>query len=138
MTHELNPPLTAREREIGEELRSRTNVANAIASHRIDRGLTQDELGRRAGTKQSRISEIESLQGNVRFDTLDRIARKLNLMITLVPRVETVAKVETETTARPYGRRLKLKRDDYACSSSLVIPILEYWRTEVFEIDSIG
>ena len=138
MSYELNPPLTQREREIVDELRSRTNVANAIASARIWLGLTQDELGKRAGTKQSRISELESLRGNVRFDTLDRIARKLNLMITLVPRVETVAKVETATTAIPYERLLKLKRDDYAGSSSLVIPILEYWRTEVFEIDSIG
>jgi transcriptional regulator with XRE-family HTH domain len=81
MNHEYNPPLTDEELVMVEQLRSRTNVANRVASYRVKMGLTQDELGRRA-----RISEIESLRGNVRFDTLDRIARELGLMIDLVPR----------------------------------------------------
>lgn len=74
-----------------DELRSRVNVAKSIASARIDRGLTQDELGRMAGTKQSRISEVESMGGNPRFDTLDRISRALGLMVMLVPRIAMVA-----------------------------------------------
>jgi transcriptional regulator with XRE-family HTH domain len=86
MNHEYNPPLTDEELVMVEQLRSRTNVANRVASYRVKMGLTQDELGRRAKSKQARISEIESLRGNVRFDTLDRIARELGLMIDLVPR----------------------------------------------------
>ena len=72
-------------REI-ESLRSRINVARRILSARVAMGLTQGELGRQAGTKQSRVSDLELMNGNLRFDTLDRIARVLNLMITLVPR----------------------------------------------------
>lgn len=102
MSYELNPPFDERERELLEELRSRTNVANAVASARVRLGLTQKELGTRAGTKQSRISELEGLQGNLRFDTLDRITRVLGLMIDLVPRVDTIAIASTSSRARPY------------------------------------
>ena len=79
----LDQPLTTAEIEVEGSLRSRINVAKLIAESRLWMGLTQDELGRRAGTKQSRISELESLRGNVRFDTLDRVARELGLVITL-------------------------------------------------------
>jgi transcriptional regulator with XRE-family HTH domain len=72
--------------DIRERRRSRHNVARAIIDARVDLGLSQDELGRRAGTKQSRVSEIEAMKGNPRFDTLDRISRMLGLMIDLVPR----------------------------------------------------
>lgn len=71
-----------------DEILSHINVARMILSTRLDQGLTQEELGRAAGTKQSRISEIEALKGNPRFDTLDRIAKVLGLMIALVPRGE--------------------------------------------------
>jgi len=69
-----------------EDFRSHVNVATILLGARLDQQMTQDELGRAAGTKQSRISEIEALKGNPRFETLDRIARVLGLMITLTPR----------------------------------------------------
>jgi len=71
-----------------EELRSKLNVSRAVLHARISQGLSQDALGRMAGTKQSRFSEIESMGGNPRLDTLDRIARALGLMVDLVPRVQ--------------------------------------------------
>lgn len=79
-------PRSAEEKEAVERLRSRMNVGRAIARWRMRRKLTQEEVARRAGTKQSRISELESLHGNVRFDTLDRITRALGLEITLQER----------------------------------------------------
>lgn len=82
---------TAREMLRLEALRSRINVARAISIARVEHGLTQDELGRQAGTKQSRVSEVEGMRGNLRFDTLDRITRTLGLMIDLVPRERPVA-----------------------------------------------
>jgi transcriptional regulator with XRE-family HTH domain len=100
MSYQLRPPLNEREQKIVDGLRSRTNVANRVASYRIRLGLTQQELGQRAGTKQSRVSELESLQGNLQFDTLDRIARVLGLEIDLVPRVATVGEVSTRATAK--------------------------------------
>jgi transcriptional regulator with XRE-family HTH domain len=62
------------------------NVGRAIVEHRLKLGLSQAEVARRADTKQSRISEIETLGGNVRFDTLDKIALALGLEVTLQPR----------------------------------------------------
>jgi len=86
------------ERAAFEALRSRMNVGRLIAHWRMKRGLTQDGLAQIAGTKQSRISELEGLRGNVRFDTLDKISRALGLEITLQPR--TTEKMKA-TAARP-------------------------------------
>lgn len=83
---ELRYPITDEERALSEALRSRVGVARTLLDWRLKLGLTQEELGKRAGTKQSRVSEIEALKGNPRFDTLDRIATVLGLMITLIPR----------------------------------------------------
>lgn len=77
-----------------EDFRSHVSVARLLLRARLDQQMTQDELGRAAGTKQSRISEIEALKGNPRFDTLDRIARVLGLMITLAPRHDPKGEVQ--------------------------------------------
>ena len=90
----LNPEYTEADRELLESMRSRLNVAHEIFDARVALGLTQAELGKEAGTKQSRVSELEAMKGNVRFDTLDRIARVLGLMVTLTAR-EAPAKVES-------------------------------------------
>lgn len=123
MTYELNRPLTDREREIVEELRSRANVANAIARARIKLGLSQHEVGARAGTKQSRISELEGLQGNVRFDTLDRVAQVLGLMIDLVPRTSAEARVNIDASAAPFTG-LKVDRDTDGSVRTVRLPDL--------------
>jgi transcriptional regulator with XRE-family HTH domain len=73
-----------------DKIRSWLEIAQIVARTRLHRGLTQEQVAQRAGTKQSRISEIESMRGNVRFDTLDRVARALGLMVTLRPRTEYV------------------------------------------------
>lgn len=87
---------TYRPTESAEEVRSRANVARALVDARASLGLSQAEVGERAGTKQSRVSEIESLRGNPRFDTLDRIARVLGLMVALVPRTAFVQVADQE------------------------------------------
>ncbi len=82
----LEPRYSRADQERLEALRSRINVARALLAARVANGLTQEELGKAAGTKQSRVSEIEAMKGNPRFDTLDRIARAANLMVALLPR----------------------------------------------------
>lgn len=86
VTNLLVPRHTPKDRDRFEKLRSRINVARAILAARVERGLTQGELGKIAGTKQSRVSEIEAMKGNPRLETLDRVARPLGLMVTLVSR----------------------------------------------------
>jgi transcriptional regulator with XRE-family HTH domain len=82
----LKPKYRSTDRRLIEEMRSRTAVANALLSARLALGLSQADLAFRAVTKQSRISEIEGMTGNPRFETLDRVSRVVGLMITLVPR----------------------------------------------------
>ena len=91
----LNFDFDKSERDEIEDLQSRISVARALLLERVRKGFTQEELGKAAGSKQSRISEIEALRGNPRFDTLDKIARVLGLMITLVPRAATASPTET-------------------------------------------
>lgn len=82
----LSANYTAEHRELADKLRSRLNIAGSLLDARAALGLSQDELGRLAGTKQSRVSEIEAMKGNPRLDTLDRIAGVIGLAIDLVPR----------------------------------------------------
>lgn len=71
-----------------DKLRSYLNIANRILSARVALGLTQGDVGEAAGSKQSKISELEAMKGNPRLDTLDRIAKVLGLAVDLVPRSE--------------------------------------------------
>jgi len=82
----LKPAYSSTDRRLVEEMRSGIAVANALLSARLALGYSQADLASRAVTKQSRISEIEAMTGNPRFDTLDRVSRAVGLMITLVPR----------------------------------------------------
>lgn len=86
------PSYTQAEQDLIEDLRSRMNVSRGIIQRRAELGLTQKELGAQAKTKQSRVSEIESMKGNPRFSTLDNVTRVLGLMLTVVPRTEVEAR----------------------------------------------
>jgi transcriptional regulator with XRE-family HTH domain len=113
----LRPEYTDQERGLLSELQSYINVSRALLHNRLSQGLTQDELGRAAGTKQSRISELEAMRGNPRFDTLDRIARVLDLVIDLVPRrqIQPVA-----TGFRQYGGTLLVEGTAYSAEETSV------------------
>jgi transcriptional regulator with XRE-family HTH domain len=78
-------------------MESALNVARAVMFERVAQGMTQAELGTAAGTKQSRISQVEAMKGNPRFDTLDRIAQALGLAVALVPKRPIITS-ETEFT----------------------------------------
>lgn len=81
----LRPRYTDQHREIADRLRSRLNIAGSLLDARMALGLTQEEVGRLAGTKQSRVSEIEAMKGNPTLDTLDRIGRAVGLALDYVP-----------------------------------------------------
>jgi transcriptional regulator with XRE-family HTH domain len=59
----------------------RHSVARLTISERLKRGWTQAALARRAGTTQARVSAIETGQGNLRLDTLQRVAEALGLTL---------------------------------------------------------
>lgn len=88
---EMNKPQTPEVRSAIERLRSRMNIGRMIVATRMRLGLTQAEIARRAGTKQGRVSELETLSGNVTLETLDKIALALDLEIALQPRAQPMA-----------------------------------------------
>lgn len=88
---EMNKPQTPEVRSTIERLRSRMNIGRMIVATRMRLGLTQAEIARRAGTKQGRVSELETLSGNVTLETLDKIALALGLEIALQPRAQPTA-----------------------------------------------
>lgn len=65
------------------KLRSRINIASELLRARVKMGWTQKQLAIAARTRQSRISELESMNGNPRFSTLDHVAQALGLEVTL-------------------------------------------------------
>lgn len=79
-------PLTEQEQEYADDLQSRANVARAILHGRLALGLTQMQLARLADTRQSRVSELESMLGDPRLSTVNRVARSLNLVVDLRPK----------------------------------------------------
>jgi len=83
---DINKPQLPEVRSAIERLRSRMNIGRMVVTSRMRLGLTQEEIARRANTKQGRVSELETLSGNATLDTLDKIAFVLGLEVTLQPR----------------------------------------------------
>lgn len=76
-------PRTQGGKDASERLRSRTTIAKAIIEARLRKNWTQHQLAEAAGTKQSRISELESARGNPTLETIERVARVLELELSL-------------------------------------------------------
>jgi len=86
------------------------DMARTLKSAREARGLSQRELGRRAGVPQGHISRIESGAVDLRLSSLIALARALELEPTLVPRramaaVQAIVRgtdlADSEGSARP-------------------------------------
>ncbi len=56
-------------------------IAEAIIRKRLERGLTQSQLAKKIGTKQSAISRLESGNYNASIGFLAKIAKALNLRL---------------------------------------------------------
>ncbi len=76
-------PQTPRGKDASERLRGRVAIAKAIIEARLRKNWTQDQLAQAAGTKQSRISELESARGNPTLETIERVALVLDLELSL-------------------------------------------------------
>jgi ribosome-binding protein aMBF1 (putative translation factor) len=58
-------------------------IARIVIQHRMELGLTQQQLAERMGTSHSAISRIESGQHSTNVDTLRRLAEALGLRLVL-------------------------------------------------------
>ncbi len=61
-------------------------AASALRRARAKAGLSQRELGRRAGVSQTTISLIEDGKTSPRFETLDRLLEICGFELELIPR----------------------------------------------------
>lgn len=73
-----------------ERLQPEREVMRAVSQMRAQRGITQEELARRTGIRQSEISRIESGSRNPSVRMLQRLAEGLDctLRIEFVPKSE--------------------------------------------------
>ena len=81
-----DPELEPRAREVrwaeaSGRLALRHSIARLVLSARAKRSWSQAELARHAATTQARISDIENGRGNLRLDTLERVADALGLSL---------------------------------------------------------
>ncbi len=58
-------------------------IAQAVIGKRLEKGLTQSELARKIGTKQSAISRLESGHYNPSVTFLEKVARALSLNLVI-------------------------------------------------------
>ena len=65
-------------KEVYEEEDPVYKLRKKILKLRIDKGLSQEELAKRAGTKQSVISRIENGESEPRIETVKKIATVLD------------------------------------------------------------
>lgn len=74
--------------EVWAESELAYEVTRQIIALRLQQGLTQLEVARRAGTTQSVIARIENGEQNISLKTLSRLARalKADVKIALRPR----------------------------------------------------
>jgi predicted transcriptional regulator len=64
-------------------------ICETLRDVRIDAGITQVELARRTGMKQSMISEMERGTVSPMLVTVDRVATALGMVLVLVPAVDS-------------------------------------------------
>ena len=66
-------------------------LGEALRQTRMDRKLTQEELGKLVGVQKSQISKLENNIKNARFETVIKVFKALNTRITF--------KIESEETS---------------------------------------
>lgn len=64
-----------------EKLAPEFKIAQAVIEKRLERGMTQSDLARKIGTKQSAISRLESGNYNPSLSFLEKVADALNLRL---------------------------------------------------------
>jgi transcriptional regulator with XRE-family HTH domain len=62
----------------------RIEIVAQLIQRRIDLKLTQSDLAQKTGLKQAAIARLESEKAVPRLDTIEKVAKALNLKLTLV------------------------------------------------------
>ncbi|MCL9981467.1 MAG: helix-turn-helix domain-containing protein [Bacteroidia bacterium] len=70
------------EREAFEYELRKDLISEAIKNARLERQMTQDELGKLVGVQRAQISKLENHLTDARLDTIVKVFRALNARIT--------------------------------------------------------
>ncbi|MBI5414061.1 helix-turn-helix transcriptional regulator [Candidatus Peregrinibacteria bacterium] len=70
-------------RKAYDKLAPEFEIAQAVIEKRLQKGLTQSALAQKVGTKQSAISRLESGNYNPSIHFLEKVAKALNLSLTV-------------------------------------------------------
>jgi len=65
-------------------------LGKMIKSARLERNLTQEELGQLVGVQKSQISKLESSANNAKIDTIIKVFKALNAEINFNVKIEDV------------------------------------------------
>lgn len=68
-----------------EEIQLAANLVASLIDKRTELGLSQRDLSKMSGVKQSAIARLESLNAIPRIDTLAKVSKSLGLELRLVP-----------------------------------------------------
>lgn len=71
-----------KDKEVREEynnLAPEFTIAQAVIEKRLEKGLTQTDLAKKVGTRQSAISRLESGRYNPSIHFLEKVAKALSL-----------------------------------------------------------
>ena len=96
-----------------DTLKTLLNIAEDILEARLERGMSQTELARLAGTKQSNISRLESGIGNPTIALLERIGKALN--------VKFVARYEKSTESQRDNHYSRTEDIDITDQSPIIV-----------------
>ena len=108
----------------------RHSIARLVVSERATRGWPQAALARRAGTTQARVSASENGQGNLRLDTLQRVAEALGLALVVQ------ARAPFSVVKRPLHGAMGFQPTPAAQSVAMMWPLaVDAW---AFKGESIG
>lgn len=69
--------------EVEQELKTLLDLADDILRLRMEKGWSQAELAKRAGTKQANISRLESGLSNPSAKFLQKVAKALNTSVSI-------------------------------------------------------
>jgi transcriptional regulator with XRE-family HTH domain len=91
-----------RDEALAAEDAAATNVVAQLVQARALQGITQAEVGKRAGLTQAVVARIEGFESDVRLSTLVKYALAVGAQIQVKP-PKTGHKAKPETRGRPRG-----------------------------------
>ena len=110
---ELEPrPRSGQRADASTRLSLRHSLARLVLSARAKRSWSQAQLAERAATTQARISDMENGLGNLRLDTLERVAEALGLALM----------VQSRASAQRARVPVVLRRSLHECDARLRLP----------------